>query len=374
MVKRTLVFGPAYLDRVLRIDRPLHDPDSSEPLDQSVDGRLKFGVQPPAQPSSPLPLTLTDPSGSQILASLPAGWPGPYGEVELARTLQGPKAPWVREVRGVEWSEDLGGMGAGYATALGGKLVSALGDEHDPMSQSISSLLAAKGVNHLPVRISGQPADWTLLLSSGAHGDKLPIGFRGCHAAITSLSAWVEEPCELRVVTSLPNPLVAQALEAGGDCIRFFAPSMRNMVDLACPISSFVRSVDILCCNRHEWEQLEDRESVAWSLSLLVVTNGAHGGSVRFTNPQGDPGEIQYAAFPRNLPPRDTNRAGEAFASTLLSTLLRSGWTPGVSEAELVQTATLRASAAAALVLDRLAFEFPSDAEIDRAVAAGLVS
>src|SRR4051794_1292754 len=43
MERRTQVFGPAYLDRVVRIDRPLIDPAVGPPLDQSVDGRFMFG-------------------------------------------------------------------------------------------------------------------------------------------------------------------------------------------------------------------------------------------------------------------------------------------------------------------------------------------
>ena len=40
MSRRIQVFGPAYLDRVVRVDRPLHDPDKAHPLDQSVDGEV----------------------------------------------------------------------------------------------------------------------------------------------------------------------------------------------------------------------------------------------------------------------------------------------------------------------------------------------
>ena len=78
-------------------------------------------------------------------------------------------------------------------------------------------------------------------------------------------------------------------------------------------------------------------------------------------------------AFPRQQPPRDTNRAGESYAATLLSTLLDHGWdaASGVVEDDLIRTAAQRASAAAALVLDRVDFGFPGDAEIDAAFAPG---
>ncbi len=40
--RRVEVFGPAYLDRVLRVDRPLFEPSLDPPFDQSTDGEWKF--------------------------------------------------------------------------------------------------------------------------------------------------------------------------------------------------------------------------------------------------------------------------------------------------------------------------------------------
>ena len=82
---------------------------------------------------------------------------------------------------------------------------------------------------------------------------------------------------------------------------------------------------------------------------------------------------MKVPAFPRSHPPRDTNRAGEAYAATLLATLLDAGWRPGVAERTLVEVAATRASAAAALVLDRPDFGFPTPEEIDEALRAGRV-
>jgi hypothetical protein len=57
-----MVFGPAYLDRVLHVDRPLVDPRLGRPpLDQSVDGQWKFGPG----------LELVDPEGRTIAVELP---------------------------------------------------------------------------------------------------------------------------------------------------------------------------------------------------------------------------------------------------------------------------------------------------------------
>jgi sugar/nucleoside kinase (ribokinase family) len=359
-----LVFGPAYLDRILRVDRPLVDPSFRErPLDGSVDGNW-------LEPSEGL--ALLDPLGNRLILELPEGWPGPWGTVGLSRPLSEGESGWSRTVPGVAWQDDLGGMGAGFAAALGGELISALGPEDDPASRSIGGLLSRVGVSHHPIRVEGKSADWTLLITSGEHGDKLPIGFRGCHAALANLAPWSSEFSQLRVVASLPNRLASEALR-GPSTIRAFAPALRNMIDRNPPVSAFAEAIDVLCCNRGEWEQLDDREQVAWQVSILVVTDGPHGATIRFTTPDGDAGRIEVPAFPRSHPPRDTNRAGESFASTLLATLLEAGWTPGVTSPDLIQLAAERASAAAALVLDRADFGFPTQGEIDEALRIGRV-
>jgi sugar/nucleoside kinase (ribokinase family) len=107
-----------------------------------------------------------------------------------------------------------------------------------------------------------------------------------------------------------------------------------------------------------------------------VVTDGPQGSSVRYTNPTGEAERLQVPAFPRRQPPRDTNRAGESYSATFLSTLLDHGWdaATGVVDDDLIHTAALRASAAAALELDRDIFGFPSDPEIDQAIRTGHVA
>ncbi len=100
--RQVAVFGPAYLDRVLRVDRPLIDPAHGPPLDQSVDGTWKF--------AGGRALEVIDPAGYTISIELPADWPGPFGTVELSRALRR-RAHGPRVVRGVAWHDDLGGMG-----------------------------------------------------------------------------------------------------------------------------------------------------------------------------------------------------------------------------------------------------------------------
>jgi ribokinase len=268
-------------------------------------------------------------------------------------------------------------MGAGYAAALNGKLHSALGPEDDPASLAISQRLSELGIQHKAIRVADHRADWTFLITSGEFGDKLPVGFRGCHAAVEpeTLAARAGAACELRVVASLPNRLSARALQPPGASVRLFAPAMRNMLDRDFPISRFAASIDVLCCNRIEWESLERREEVGWQLSILVVTDGPRGSMVRYTTTTGEAGLLRVEAFPRDRPPRDTNRAGEAYGATFIGSLLEEGWNSasGVVEDELIRTAAKRASAAAALVLDRIDFGFPSAPEVDAALIAGHV-
>jgi sugar/nucleoside kinase (ribokinase family) len=164
-------------------------------------------------------------------------------------------------------------------------------------------------------------------------------------------------------------------LQAPGAGVRFFAPAMRNVLDRDFAISRFAASIDVLCCNRIEWETLECREEVGWQLSILVVTDGPRGSTVRYTTPTGDPGLLRVEAFPRDRAPRDTNRAGEAYGATFIGSLLDQGWNAaaGVVEEELIRSAAVRASAAAALVLDRVDFGFPSALLVDTALIAGRV-
>ena len=363
-----LVFGPAYLDRVLRVDRPLLDPALGwPPLDRSVDGRWVA-----AEPADSI--RLVDPAGAAILVSPPDGWPALTGTIALARRLadRAEPVPVPRRVRGVAWVEDLGGMGAGFAASLGGTLISALGAEGDPTSRAIVARLDRAGIAHEPTRLATQSADWTLLISSGAHGDKLPIGFRGCHAAWTDLARWADRPSQVRVAAALPNPLVRAAL-GGPARLRACFPNSRNMLDGAEPITQWVDRVDFLSCNRGEWADLGAGAALLDGVPIVAVTDGPRGATVRFRSAAGGRGEIHVPAFRRTTPILDTNRAGEAFASTMLATLVATGWTPGPVAPDLVRRAAWRGSAAAALVLGRADFGFATPGAIDAAVERGAV-
>src|SRR5262249_11046256 len=158
--------------------RPLVAPELGGPIDQSVDGRLEFGPG----------LMLADPDGALVEIELPPGWPGPTGVITLSRSVIPGEAPTRSKLAGVSWHDDLGGMGAGYARALRGELHSALGSADDPTSRAVVELVARARIDHHPMRVEHHPADWTLLVTSAEFGDKLPIGFRGCHAALETIA------------------------------------------------------------------------------------------------------------------------------------------------------------------------------------------
>ncbi|WP_152050367.1 PfkB family carbohydrate kinase [Tautonia marina] len=369
MSRRVLVFGPAYLDRVLRVDRPLVPPQfNAGPLDLSVGGKWAGESGPSTI------LRLTDPNDVHLEIELPEGWPKELpSRIDLDRCVFQGKGSSVHMVKGIEWQDDLGGMGAGFASALGGLLVSALGPESDPTSARIASMLAEQGIRHHPIRVPDVQADWTLLVTSGPYGDKLPVGFRGCHASLSDYPGPRDEGFDVLIVASLTNRLVRSALESVTARVRVFAPTLKNMTDTDPPLSAFADRVDLLCCNRHEWEALADRQAVAEIIPILSITDGPNGGIVRFHDPSGALRDHHEPAFPRDHPPRDTNRAGEAYASTLLTTLLDAGWQTGQVEASVIELAARRAAAAAGLVIGHEDFRFPTAEEIDDAVRLGRI-
>jgi len=360
-MRNILIFGPAYLDRVLRTDAPLIP---GERFDGSLDG-VTDGDGGAA--------CLTDRSGFSIVLDGIDGTSRPLGEVRVDG-LFGGESPFDNHTVGVVSDTDhLGGMGAGYARALGGTLISALGPVGDPIGDRVSALLAAQRIDHRPIHVADQTSDWSLIVSSREFGDKLAIGFRGCHSSVNNLGITQHAPpCDLLVVASLPNRLVAQALDCPAR-LRLVAPAMRNARDTSPALASLACRFDVLSLNRGEWEATADRASIREKTPIVIVTDGPDGCAVSFRNQDGETNTLNFPAFPRNHPPRDTNRAGEAFASSFVSILMDHGWTSGPSDPNLIREAATRGSAAAALVLDREDFGFGTDAEINAALERGSV-
>jgi ribokinase len=245
----------------------------------------------------------------------------------------------------------------------------------------VVELLRRACIAHRPVIVPDQAADWTLLVTSGPHGDKLPIGFRGCHAkAGPGMVARAVECSATRpalvVAAGQDNRTALGVLRAFPDAIRLLAPSIRGMASRADPPGGLDGSVDVLACNREEWLAATpaDRKTLEACLSLLSVTDGPRGATVQYRGGRGAWDEVRVPAFPRRHPPVDTNRAGEAFASTLVATLAAEGWRPGAAlDAVDVRRAAIRASAASALELDLERFGFPTPQAIDVAVRVGFV-
>ena len=115
--RRVEVFGPAYLDRVLRVDRPLTDPAPALPSIRASTASGSSRAQRRSSWSIP-----RDPRST----SSARDWPGPTGKIRLSASVrEGAARP--AGVRGMAWHDDLGGMGAGYAAALGGRSARARG-------------------------------------------------------------------------------------------------------------------------------------------------------------------------------------------------------------------------------------------------------
>ena len=134
---RYVVFGPAYLDRVLAIPHPLLPAADAPSFDQSV---LAVSSEPLAEAL----VCLHGPSGDALVFHLPEGAACPgmrfiLQEPLLARICAGRTIPCVTGDYVVETVRlQLGGMGAGYARACEGVLRAPFGaDETGRLVQAL---------------------------------------------------------------------------------------------------------------------------------------------------------------------------------------------------------------------------------------------
>ena len=264
-------------------------------------------------------------------------------------------------------------------------LIGALGPEGrpdlEPKGRSELTCCAKAGVTPSPdPGVECKSADWT----SADHQrrarrqapDRLPRLPRA--RPPRPRSRWSgHESVPLRVVAALPNRLARRGPRRPGQEIRAFAPSLRNMLDRDPPVSAFADSIDILCCNRGEWEALADREQVAWQrLDPRRHRRARSRGNAPLHDPRG-----------RSRPPGPNPRLPPVPAPLATPTgpakpspppcwrpCCDHGWAPGPSpHPDLARLAAERASVAAALVLDRVDFGFPRAVQIDEAIRAGRV-
>jgi ribokinase len=360
----TLVFGPAYLDQVIRIGEPIAD----HPVDLGCDGFL--------EPGTAGRLEIVCPNGSSIVLTRLNGGGVPAGRLITAVDVL--PVGSNREIAAVETLQDLGGMGAGYAAALGGRLISALAGSSDPITQFVRKELSRHGIDHIPVVFDTMSnADTTIIVTSGKYGDKLPVGLRGCHSAITSETLLYPERARQVVVASLSNALMHVVLMKYPSAIRVLAPSARNCRDRMYPLGNLAESTDVLALNRAEWGNLSehDRQAFEKSDAVISITQGPEGAEISWRGLGGARNRHFEPAFPRQRPPVDTNRAGEAFAANLLIALSESDRfleRKSMTD-ESVGAAARRAAAAAGLVIDLPFFGFPKIDEVLATLRNGVI-
>ena len=252
-------------------------------------------------------------------------------------------------------------MGAGYALALGGRLVLPVG-ERDAEGREMRRLLDAHGIAHRAVPVAGQTTDTTVLMWSSA-GDKLPIGRRTASRAVTphALLALCE-PADLTLVTSLPSATVARLVRELSGWVMF-TPSLRNVREGG--LDEVAGRVAAMSMNRIEWQGAE--RQVGDRCPLVAVTRGADGAAVRFRDRGG---RLRWTEVPAAPVPVmvDANRAGEAFTAGFLAALVERQWPEamqaGAYSPEAVREAAWQGALAAALELGMRELAFPSREEI----------
>lgn len=306
---RPTIFGPAYLDVVLTLDRPLLA--GGPVLDQSL----------PAARLTPRDdglLEVVGPTGDRLVCLLPPDQAEFAASCELcepvlARTQPGRTV--TGEYRVADAVRQLGGMGAGYAKALGGLLRMPVGD--DAIGREVLQLLAAHEIDAVPALLPDCPSDTSLLLQS-PQGDKLAIGVR------QAMVRWQAKPedhalaaeASALVFCGAPNALTAAVLESASDIPVLCAPALRNVCDRSFPMAGLAAKIDYLTLNALEWSQLDGAEEMRKQVPVITVTEGAQGSRILLGER-----EIQIPAAPFEGP-ADTNRAGETYAATFFRTLL----------------------------------------------------
>jgi sugar/nucleoside kinase (ribokinase family) len=353
------VVGPAYLDDVVDVEGAL-----------CLDGRTRIDYSRTEARRSRLAepgacLLIESPGGDSIRVTDPSAKGGLRIELAEDRIVDAAgDAPPLRSTVSLRGRRTLlGGMGAGYALALGGRLVLPVGED-DAEGREMLRLLDAHGITHRAVPVAGQATDTTLLVWSST-GDKLPIGRRTASRAVRAEALLAQcTGTDLTLVTSLPNARVARLVQALGGWVMF-TPSLRNVREGG--MGEIAQRVDALAMNSTEWRGAEAQ--VGKSCPLVTVTRGPDGAAVRFRD---EAGELRWTEVPAAPAPAmtDANRAGEAFAAGFLGALVESQW-PGPMRVGRYSAAAVReaaqfGAAAAALELGIRDLAFPTRAALRR--------
>jgi hypothetical protein len=221
---RTVVVGPAYVDEVVEVHGGLGGPEGPR-LDHSLTEANRSRLTEPG-----VFLLVESPGGDRIRIESP-------GASEGIRLRKVEPRIAVREYAGRIDSHALlmgtrrlaGGMGAGYALALGGRLIVPVGEGSDPGTRLLLGLLDGARVEHAAVNVPGAQAESTTLLQSSA-GDKLPIGRRSASRIVSARDLLVHVPADaaITVIASLPSRTARQVARTAPGW-KLFTPSMRNV-------------------------------------------------------------------------------------------------------------------------------------------------
>jgi sugar/nucleoside kinase (ribokinase family) len=256
-----------------------------------------------------------------------------------------PDAPQLdASVELVEVREQLGGMAAGFALALGGRLVTPFGD--DSQAPRLREILGKARLPYTECVASAAATDTTdLILSDTA--EKLAIGTRDASLRIGACKLLAEaESANVIIVAGLPNNTAAHVLKAAGGW-TVFAPSLRNargpdFVEAA-------REANMLTLNEREWQAAGSPDELRTTCDCIVVTRGPRGARALLAKHA-----VEVPALrPRQI--QDPNRAGEAFAAGFVAALLEHVDAPQLSLSQVARDRTVvLAALRAASVMARL--------------------
>jgi sugar/nucleoside kinase (ribokinase family) len=359
---RVQVIGSAYIDEVVEVRGALCGEGIRTDYSRTESGRTEWL-------SPGVFLVIESPNGDRIEITDPGRRIGRRILISEPRIVGDTSLPHVSStVELISAGRQLGGMGPGYALALGGRLVAPVGAHDggpDATGSKLLNLLEAAGVECACVPVPGSATDTTVLIQSD-HGDKLPVGRReaGRRVAADDLLAHCS-PADIHIVTSsLPNAVAAE-LAARLEGWKLFAPSLRSVRDGGLPESA--REFDAVAMNGTEWEALAEREQVLSDCPLVLVTRGPEGATVAC---RAAGGGTEWVSVPAATPPvvRDVNRAGEAFGAGFVGAMVSLVGTDGLNAGsfgpELVREAAWQGAIAAALELGITETAFPTRAEV----------
>lgn len=368
---KTIVYGPAYLDVVIRVGGPLAN--QGEP---SIDQGGTAIYHSDTQLTKADALFILDKHGNSIKIEGVTD----QGLTGIYRMLSPDFQFADRVVYATQIVEDLGGMGAGFAKLFEGNLISCLPVRKCHIREKIEKKLNQYGVVYQPILINHKNADWTLLISSGRFGDKLPIGLRGCHDQFSENQLPNDLPsADLVIVASLKNEIMLEILRRNCNSIRLLAPALRNCqaVQGAISLSALATHVEMLTLNEVEWQSMGENDRQIWqdSHAILCITRGPAGAEISW---QGLDGRREYhhePAFARAIDPVDTNRAGEAFGGTLMKYLIKQNWfnTEKVDAKQKILYASQLAAVAAGLTIQMPEFAFPGEYQIEMTLQSGII-